>query len=285
MSQSTTTSRSTSSEAHITHTGMIGLGAMGLQMAKHMATKGFQVSGYDISPAQITQAAAFSVTGLPSVAEVGKCSQVVVVMVQTDEQVEQVFFDSGLLDSLAPGSVVCISSSVSPVTCGHLADAAAKKDIGVLDTPVVLGQEAANNGTMTVFVGGEARWAEKAMPILQTFGKHVIHLGPIGSGQIAKTVNNLLLWSCMSANFEALSFAKKMGADIPRLISALEHSSGANWSLSRWGKSTGKWAEKDMDVALELAQEAKVAMPLSALVDQLIKSINQEKMRALMSSP
>ena len=68
-----------------------------------------------------------------------------------------------------------------------------------------------------------------------------------------------------------------------KLIEALGHGSGANWSLSRWGKSTGKWAEKDMDVALELAQAAKVPMPLAALVDQLMKGINQERMKALLS--
>jgi 3-hydroxyisobutyrate dehydrogenase-like beta-hydroxyacid dehydrogenase len=285
MNGSTATSNVTRKEPGATHAGMIGLGAMGLQMAKHMAAKGFQMSGYDIGTAQLAQAAEFGVKGLSSVAEVGKFSEIVVVMVQTDKQVEEVFFGGGLLDSLRPNSVVCISSSVSPVTCAKLAEAAAKKEIGVLDTPVVLGQEAANNGTMTVFVGGEEKWVQKAAPVLQTFGKHVIHLGPIGSGQIAKTANNLLLWSCIAANFETLSFAKKMGADIPRLIDALAYSSGANWSLSRWGKSTGKWAEKDMDVALDLAQEAKVQMPLTALVDQLIKSMNQEKMRALMTEP
>ena len=69
---------------------------------------------------------------------------------------------------------------------------------------------------------------------------------------------------------------------MPKLIAALEHSSGANWSLARWGQSTGKWAEKDMDVALELAQEAKVPVPLAALVDQLMKGMNQDKMKALL---
>ena len=87
----------------------------------------------------------------------------------------------------------------------------------------------------------------------------------------------------MMTNFESLSFAKKLGVDIPRLVEALGHGSGANWSLSRWGKSTGKWAEKDMDVALELAQHAKMPMPLAGLVDQLVKHINQEKMKALLS--
>jgi 3-hydroxyisobutyrate dehydrogenase-like beta-hydroxyacid dehydrogenase len=110
-----------------------------------------------------------------------------------------------------------------------------------------------------------------------------MHLGGVGTGQIAKTINNLLLWSCMCANYEALTFAKKIGADIPKLIAALGEGSGANWSLSRWGKSTGKWAEKDMDVALEMAQDAKMPMPLGGLVDQLVKSINQEKMKALLS--
>ena len=86
----------------------------------------------------------------------------------------------------------------------------------------------------------------------------------------------------MVANFESLAFAKQLGMDIPRLIAALGHGSGANWSLSRWGKSTGKWAEKDMDVALELAQDAKVPMPLAGLVDQLVKHLNQERMKALL---
>jgi 3-hydroxyisobutyrate dehydrogenase-like beta-hydroxyacid dehydrogenase len=111
----------------------------------------------------------------------------------------------------------------------------------------------------------------------------VLHVGDVGAGQITKSINNMLLWSCMVANFECLTFAKKLGVDVPRLIEALGHGSGANWSLSRWGKSTGKWAEKDMDVALELAQSAKMPMPLAGLVDQLVKHLNQERMKALMS--
>jgi 3-hydroxyisobutyrate dehydrogenase-like beta-hydroxyacid dehydrogenase len=85
------------------------------------------------------------------------------------------------------------------------------------------------------------------------------------------------------ANFECLTLAKKLGVDVSKLIEALGHGSGANWSLSRWGKSTGKWAEKDMDVALELAQDAKTPMPLAGLVDQLVKHLNQERMKALLS--
>jgi 3-hydroxyisobutyrate dehydrogenase-like beta-hydroxyacid dehydrogenase len=264
----------------VKRTGMIGLGAMGLQMATHMAKKGFEVTGYDINAEVMAGAKNKGVRGCGSPAEVGKDAEVVVIMVATGEQVEEVI-TGGLLDKLARGSVICIASSVAPETCQRMAKLAEAKGIGVLDTPVVLGQEAADNGTLVIYTGGEDKWVERARPALESFGR-VLHLGGVGTGQIAKTINNMLLWACMAANFESLTFAKKLGADIPRLIDALGHGSGANWSLSRWGKSTGKWAEKDMDVALELAQDAKTPMPLGGLVDQLIKTINQEKMQALL---
>jgi len=266
--------------AQIKRTGVVGLGAMGLQMAKHMATKGFDVLGHDIDAAAMSRAQAAGVrTG--DAASVGRHAEVAIVMVATDDQVREAV--GGLLSNLAPNSVICIASSVAPETCRDMAALAEKRGIGVLDAPVVLGQEAANNGTLTIYVGGEERWLERARPALSAFGAKVLHLGGTGSGQIAKTINNLLLWSCMAANFEALTLAKQLGADIPRLVTALGAGSGANWSLSRWGKSTGKWAEKDMDVALELAQAAKVPVPLGGLVDQLMKRINQERMKALLS--
>jgi 3-hydroxyisobutyrate dehydrogenase-like beta-hydroxyacid dehydrogenase len=267
----------------VTRTGMIGLGAMGNPMARHMATKGFTVAGYDVVTDLNTRASKDGIRIGASPAEVGREAEVVVIMVATDSQVVDVVLKEGLLDNLKPGSVICIASSVAPETCRHLEAKAAEKGVGVLDTPVVLGQQACNEGTMTVFVGGEEKWFRIAEPVLKTFGRHVIHLGPSGTGQIAKTANNMLLWACISANYEVLSLAKKLGADLPRLIQALEHSSGANASLARWGESTGKWAEKDLDVAIDLAQQAKVPVPLSALVDQLMKGMNQEKMRALLS--
>jgi len=271
-------------EAHpVKRTGMIGLGAMGLQFARHIQLKGFDVAGYDINADAVRRAANDGIRHRGSIAEIGRHAEVVVVMVVTDEQVDDVVECSGLLDALAPGAVICIASSVAPDTCRRLAALAAAKQIGVLDTPVVLGQEAADNGTCTVYVGGDERWLQRARPVLEAFGRDVLHVGEVGTGQITKMINNMLLWATMVANFESLTLAKSMGMDIPKLVAALNKGSGANWSLSRWGKSTGKWAEKDMDHALELAQTAKVAMPLSGLVDQLVKGINQERMKALLS--
>jgi 3-hydroxyisobutyrate dehydrogenase-like beta-hydroxyacid dehydrogenase len=264
----------------VKRTGIVGLGAMGLQIGRHMAAKGFDVLGHDVDPAAIMRARALQLR-IDSAEQVARHAEVVIVMVATDRQVRDVVH--ALLGRLASGAVICIASSVSPETCRELAGHAAAQSIDVLDTPMVLGQEAANNGTATIFVGGETRAFERAQPVLATFGARVLHLGDIGAGQIAKTINNMLLWACMAANFEALTLAKALGADLPKLVAALGHGSGANWSLSRWGKSTGKWAEKDMDVALDLAQAARVPALLAGLVDQLMKGINQERMKALLS--
>src|SRR6266566_1693783 len=128
-------------QAIITRTGVIGLGAM-------------------------RRASAHGVRPCGSAAEVGERAEIVVVMVATDAQVQDVIRNSGLLDRLRPGAVTFISSSVAPQTCRDLAAIAAARDIGVIDTPVVLGQDAANKGELTVYAGGEARWVERARPAL-----------------------------------------------------------------------------------------------------------------------
>src|SRR6266700_2170696 len=270
-------------DAMVKRTGVIGLGAMGLQMARHMIIKGFEVSGYDVNADAAKKAQSHGVRICGSVVDVGKNAEVVLVMVANDKQIHDVVERSGLLDNLARGSVICIASSCSPETCRALAKLAAPKGISIVDVPLVLGQEAMDNGQVVAYVGGTDAAVAKARPAIAAFSKQVLHVGDVGAGQITKSINNMLLWACMVANFECLMFAKKLGVDVPRLIEALGHGSGANWSLSRWGKSTGKWAEKDMDVALELAQDAKVPMPLAGLVDQLVKHLNQERMKALMS--
>ena len=271
----------TDDEGRALAAGVIGLGAMGHQMARHMIAKGFAVTGFDVDEAARAKAAGEGVTIAADVAEVGRAADVVHVIVATDRQVLDVIGSEGLLAELRPGAVICIASSVAPETCQEIERRAAEREVGVLDTTLILGQRAADEGRLTIFVGGEAEAFERARPHLESFGRKIHHLGPSGAGQVGKTANNMLLWACICANYEALSLARRMGVDIPTLITALADSSGANNSLSRWGQSTGKWAEKDMDVALELAQEADLPLPLSALVDQLMKGMDNAKMRSL----
>jgi 3-hydroxyisobutyrate dehydrogenase-like beta-hydroxyacid dehydrogenase len=126
-------------EAAITRTGVIGLGAMGLQMARHMVAKGFEVHGTDIDQDALRRASTHGVRPCGSAAEIGDHAEVVVLMVATDAQVDDLVRASGLLDRLRPGAVICIASSIAPQTCRDLAAVAAARGIGVIDTPVVLG--------------------------------------------------------------------------------------------------------------------------------------------------
>src|SRR5205085_4009763 len=141
----------------ITSTGMIGLGAMGNPMARHMATKGFSVTGYDVVGDLVVKASQSGIKPASNPADVGRAADVVVSMVVSDEQVGDVVLRQGLLDAMKPGSVICIASSVSPETCRDLEAKAAAKGVGVLDTPVVLGQKACDEGVMTVYVGGDEK--------------------------------------------------------------------------------------------------------------------------------
>jgi 3-hydroxyisobutyrate dehydrogenase-like beta-hydroxyacid dehydrogenase len=271
-------------EAATLRAGVIGLGAMGLAMAGHIAARGFSVAGFDIDGAAMARSTDKGIVEAPSPAEVGRHCDIALIMVQTDQQVEAVVCNDGLLATMAAGSVICVASSTLPRTCQRLAGLAVEKGIGLLDTPVVNGQRAADNATLTVFVGGEEQWLERARPVLAAFSSHIVLVGDSGHGQIAKAVNNMLLWSCICANYEALSLGRALGADMPRLLSAMQLSSGANAPLARWGTSTGKWASKDLEGVLNLAEEVGLPLPLNGLVDQLIKTIDQAKMKAIVAA-
>jgi len=250
---------------------------MGLQFARHMLHKGFDVAGYDIDTDAVRRAENDGIRHRGSPAEIGKHAEVVVVMVATDEQVESVVEGSGLIDALAPGSVICIASSVAPETCRRLAALAAAKNIGVLDTPVVLGQEAADNGTCTVYVGGEERWFLRARPVLQTFGRDIMHLGDVGHGQVGKTMNNLLLWVNAVGLMEAGKLAETTGIDLVKLREALMMSSGASDALKEWDMISFTWALKDMQIVADMTDKAGLSLPITGAIKELVKDARRIK--------
>src|SRR5260370_37973946 len=172
----------------VKRTGVIGLGAMGLQMGRHMVLKGFEVSGYDVSADAAKKAETHGVRICASVADAGKNAEVVFVMVANDKQIHDVIERSGLLDVLARGAVIAIASSRSPETCITLAQLAAPEGIGIVHVPVVLGQEAMDNGQVVAYVGGADASVAKSRPAIQAFSKHLLHLCVVCAGQITKTL-------------------------------------------------------------------------------------------------
>src|SRR5215831_2386772 len=177
--------------ADVKRTAMIGLGAMGLQMGRHMVKHGFEVTGYDTSAEASKKAENHGVRICGSVADAGKTAEVVFVMVANDKQIHDVIERSGLIDVLTRGSVIAIASSCSPDTCRDLAKLAAPKGIGVIDVPLVLGQEAMDNGQVVAYVGGDEAAVARARPAIAAFSREVLHVGHLGAGQVTKTINNM----------------------------------------------------------------------------------------------
>src|SRR5207237_4577241 len=140
----------------------------------------------------------------------------------------------GGLDGLAPGKIVAILSTVHPKTVVELFGIGARRGIHVVDSTVCRGGKAADEGTLLSFVGGEAAVVERLKPVLSAYSADIVHTGPVGTAQVAKAANNMIMWSCLIANHEALALAQRYGMDPEALREALLMSSADNSVLRKW---------------------------------------------------
>jgi 3-hydroxyisobutyrate dehydrogenase-like beta-hydroxyacid dehydrogenase len=257
--------------------GVVGLGAIGRPMARHLVHAGYAVIGYDPDPAAGQRAAAESGLDLgSSPRDLASRSQVVIIVVGFEKQVEEVIFaNDGILAGARPGLVIGMSSTVSPSYARGLAERLADRDIGLLDMPTTRSARAAEDGTMLVLGGGDADVFEACRPLLETFAvkTDIFNLGPFGSGQVGKMVNNMILWACLAANDEGLRFGEQFGIDQERMRDALVRSSAANFPLiERADTRPIPWAEKDMIIAQHEADALRFSLPLASHVKELIKA-------------
>src|SRR6185295_8518343 len=172
----------------------------------------------------------------------GQCD-VILVCVGFDREVVELL--EGGLKPRAHG-IVAVLSTVHPKTVQELA--AKAKDMHVIDSTVCRGGEAADKGTLLSFVGGAAEVVARVTPVLRAYSSDVVHTGGVGTAQVAKAANNLILWACLVADHEALALAQHYGADVETLRRALLMSSSANGPLEKWGTQTMAWAEDDMAI-------------------------------------
>src|SRR5438034_1078769 len=175
--------------------GIIGVGRMGLAMLKHLVKHGYAVTACDISAEQLAKARAAGAATADSAAALGKaCDFVILGVGYTDEVEAVVYGDNGLLATLPKGSIIAVSSTVSPATVQAINQAAKPKSIGVLDAPICRGRFAADEGTLLAMVGGAPDVVERGRAVYRAFCSDYAHLGEVGHGQVGKTMNNLLLW-------------------------------------------------------------------------------------------
>jgi 3-hydroxyisobutyrate dehydrogenase len=258
--------------------GIVGVGRMGLAMLKHLVKHGYGVTACDLDGKQLTQAREAGAATAASPGALGRVSDFVILGVgYTDEVNAVVHGDDGLLATLARGSIIAVSSTVSPATVQAIDQAARPKGIGVLDAPICRGRWAADEGTLLAMIGGAADVVERGRAVYGCFCSDYAHLGEVGHGQVGKTMNNLLLWINSVGLIEAGRLAETTGIDLTKLRDALQMSSGASAALNDWDMITFTWALKDMQVVAEMTDKAGLALPITGAVKELVKEARRVK--------
>jgi 3-hydroxyisobutyrate dehydrogenase-like beta-hydroxyacid dehydrogenase len=253
---------------------VVGLGQMGLPIAGHLAAHGIDVIGWDESEQVRAGLDATAIRCAGSLREGLAEAAVVILMVGSERAVTSIVRDrSGLLDTARPGTVVLLMSTVTPALAAELADEAATRGLRFLDTPVCRTVRGAREGNLLALVSGAESDMEAVRPVLSAFCSDIRHVGPrVGDAQVAKAVNNLLLWAAVMANEEGLRLASAYGLDEQRLRDCLVISTADNWSLREWDRAgEWPWSIKDMHIVLDMADANDLAMPLSGLLSQLVR--------------
>lgn len=259
--------------------GIVGLGAMGRPMARHLIAKGFAVAGCDPSAEARAKAQAMGVAIAASPRALAEASDAVLIVVGFDAQVEKVVFaPDGLKAGARPGLVVAMGSTIAPSYARRMAERLEGSGIVLIDMALTRGEPFAEAGTMLILGGGDAAGFEACRPIFSCFASDIFNLGPFGAGQIGKMINNSILWACMTANDEGLRLGEVLGVDPETMRAALIHSSAQNFSLSaRADTRPTPWAEKDMAIVLKEADAAGMSLPVAGLVREMIKDFKRRK--------
>ncbi len=261
--------------------GFVGVGAMGEAMAGHVLDRGRdEVFVYDIRSEATKAVAAKGARVSATLSEMAQAAEFIIVMVVDDEQTLSVI--SELTQSASEGTLIAVASTVHPDTMRAGGAIAGEKGLRVMDAPVCFGLLGAREGRLASLCGGEAEDVERARDVLDAYSRAVHHIGPLGSGQMAKTINNMLHWASCVANYEALLLAKRFGLDAQAMREVLLECPARNGTLKDWDHSRFTWPLKDMDIALDLARQGDLSLPLFGQVDHLVQLLSPEGVKGLL---
>lgn len=263
----------------ITRVGMIGAGRMGQPVLGHLARKGFQVSAYDIDPAKRAAVEAEGARWVADAATLARECEVILVCVGYDLELRTLVAPDGGLGDLPADRIVAILSTVHPATIVELAAMAARRGVHLVDSTVCRGGQAADEGTLLSFVGGDAEVVERLKPVLSAYSTDIVHTGPAGTANVAKAANNMIMWSCLIANHEALALAQGYGMDTEKLRQALLMSSGDNYVLRNWRANTMAWAEDDMEIVQAMAAEKGIGLAQAGLNREICRTLKPRRFK------
>jgi 3-hydroxyisobutyrate dehydrogenase len=264
--------------------GFIGIGTMGGAMARRLLRAGHAVRVHNRTRERELPLAQEGARRADTPEAAASGAEIVITMVSDTADVESVVLgDQGALEGLEPGSLLIDMSTISPAATRALAARLAERGVTMLDAPVSGGSEGAEQGTLSIMVGGEPTDLERARPVLEQLGKTITLVGPVGSGQLAKAMNQVIIAGTYAAVAEGLTLGLKAGVDIEAAHRAISGGAAGSWGLSNRGPNMirnsyplgfrTRLHRKDLGIALEAARELGVSMPLAAYVEQVETSL------------
>ena len=267
--------------------GFIGLGIMGRPMAKHLLDAGHTLTVWNRSRPGIDAMLELGANEAASPADVASKSEVVFTMVGDSPDVEQVALGpGGIIDGAAAGLVHVDMSTISPAVTRSIAQRYAEKGVELVDAPVSGGETGAINATLAIMTGGKREAFDRVLPLFEVLGKSITYCGPSGSGQTVKLCNQVAVSVTNLAVCEALVLSKKAGVPPQTMLDAISGGAAASWQLLNLAPKMlqGDFApgfkvwhqQKDLRLALEVARDADLPLPGTALVSQLFASLQAD---------
>ena len=266
----------------------IGLGAMGYPMAGHLQKAGHDVTVYNRSSAKAAKwVGEYGGESAETPAAAASGAEVVMSCVGNDDDVRSIFYgDDGALAGMETGAIFVDHTTTSATLARELGAVAKEKGVQFLDGPVSGGQAGAENGVLTVMVGGEEGAFAKAEPVIQAFAKAVTLMGDIGAGQLTKMVNQICWVGTVQSLAEAIVFGEKAGLDMKRAVEVISKGAAQSWQMDNRALTmiddqfdfgfAVDWARKDLGIILDEANQNGSSLPVTALVDQFYARVQEQ---------
>lgn len=256
----------------------LGLGVMGYPMAGHLAKAGHDVTVFNRTGAKADQwVGAHGGRAAPTAADAARGADIVMMCVGNDNDVRAVGGEA--IGAMRAGAILVDHTTASAGVAREMAAAAGARDVRFLDAPVSGGQAGAENGKLTIMVGGDPATFAVAEPVVAIYARAVTLMGPVGAGQLTKMVNQICIAGMVQALSEGINFAERAGLDPERVLDVISKGAAQSWQMENRGKTmiadkfdfgfAVDWMRKDLGICLDAARENGAALPATALVDQL----------------
>lgn len=258
----------------------IGMGTMGAPMALNLLKAGFSVTVNNRSREREIPVADAGAKRAETPRAAADGAEVIVICVSDTPDVEAIILgENGVIKGAASGAIVVDMSTISPSATRRMAGVLAEKGIRMIDAPVSGGSEGAQKGTLSIMIGGAADDVAAVMPVFEAMGKTISHVGPIGSGQVTKAINQIVVAGTYWSVAEGVALGLKAGLDMEKVVTAVGSGAAGSWAMNnRSGNMINnsyplgfrvRLHHKDLKIALEVARELGVTLPVAAFVDQV----------------